>query len=78
MGNPYTDRMNEITRLRAQWALIERAIGDEVAKAWRLSPISNLEVFADSLQMEPESVRQILQDRGIIVRSQTPIPESEV
>ena len=68
MGNPYTDRMNEIARLRIQALVIERAIGDEIAKAWRLSPISNLKVFSANVGLTPVQVKKILGDRGIVVR----------
>lgn len=78
MGNPYTDRLNEITRLRAQRDTIDRQIQDEIAKAWRLSPTQNLEAFAATIELEAEAVRQILADRGIVVRLQPTLPGLEV
>lgn len=75
--NPYTDRMNEIARLRTQIRLIQRQIGDEITKAWRLSPVQSLEVFAQNLGMEVEEVRKILEAKGIFVRIQPTIPGVE-
>lgn len=68
--NPYTDRMNAIARLRVQRAAIENQINDEIAKAWRLSPSPNLEIFSQNLNMDPESVRLILESKGIVMRTQ--------
>ncbi len=68
--NPYTDRMNAIARLRVQREAIENQINDEIAKAWRLSPAPNLEIFAQNLNLGQEDVRLILESKGIVVRTQ--------
>lgn len=77
MSNPYSDRMGEIARLRNQRRIVENQIGDEIAKAYRLSPSNNVESFAQTLGMELEDVVAILTARGIRVRVQTPIPGAE-
>ncbi len=77
MSNPYTDRMGEIARLRNYWRGIEHQIGDEIAKAWRLAPVSNIEVFSANLGMDVESVVEILGKRGIVVRIPDPIAPPE-
>jgi hypothetical protein len=69
-GNPYMDRMNAIARLRTEKLLIENQIGDEIAKAWRLSSNAvDLDTFASNLGMLVDDVRQTLWDRGIQVRA---------
>lgn len=78
MANPYTDRMNEIARLRNRKMIVESQMGDEIAKAWRLSPTSNLETFAQTLGMEVSEVQEILRARGIVVRTQPTAPGAEV
>lgn len=70
MTTPYTDRMNAIARLRVQRIAVESQINDEIAKAWRLAPSSNLDTFAQTLNMDPESVRLILESKGIVMRTQ--------
>lgn len=70
MNNPYTDRMTAIARLRVQRLAVENQINDEIAKAWRLSPSPNLAVFAQNLGMDSESVRLILESKGIVMRTQ--------
>lgn len=63
------DRMNAIARLRTQEIAIKAQIGDEIAKAWRLSSNAvDLDSFASNLGMLVDDVRQVLWDRGIRVR----------
>ncbi len=69
-SNPYMDRMNAIARLRTEKLKIEAQIGDEIAKAWRLSSDAvDLDTFASNLGMIVDDVRQTLWDRGIRVRA---------
>ncbi len=69
MSNPYTDRMTEIARLRNQRRVIENQIEVEIAKAWRLSPVNSLEVFAQTLGMTPEDLQAVLEKHGIVTRT---------
>lgn len=63
------DRMNAIARLRTEKLRVEAQIGDEIAKAWRLSSNAvDLDTFAANLGMLVDEVRQVLWDRGIRVR----------
>lgn len=77
-SNPYTDRMNEIARLRNQALIIQNQIGDEIAKAWRLAPVNNMEVFASNLGMTQDDVQAILESRGIVQRTQVVPPPREI
>lgn len=77
MSNPYSDRMGEIARLRNMRRVVENQIGDEIAKAYRLSPSNNVESFAQTLGMELDDVVSILITRGIQVRIQPPIPAAD-
>lgn len=68
MSNPYEDRMNAIARLRMQRLAIEHQIGDEIAKAWRLAPVKNLEVFSANLGLTEAEVQGLLEQHGIHVQ----------
>lgn len=57
--------MNAIARLRVQKIAVEKQIGDEMAKAWRLAPVQNLAVFAQNLGITEAEVQAVLEERGI-------------
>jgi hypothetical protein len=66
MSDPYADRMNAVAKLRVQQIQISAQIEDEIAKAWRLAPMSmDLRTFAATLGMLPEDVEALLAARGI-------------
>lgn len=63
--------MTAVARLRSQIMTMENQMGDEIAKAWRLAPTTNMAVFAATLGMTEQDVRLLLEARGIFQRTST-------